>query len=333
MILPRHAFFGGRLVPYGEARVGVLTHAMNYGTAVFAGLRAFWNAEEEELFVFRPLDHFGRFLESAKLLGMALPETPEGLAAALIELLRAELYREDCYIRPLAFYADETVGVRLHGLTPQISIVAFPYGRYVPNEEDIHATISSWRRVDDNMIPARGKIAGAYVNSAFAKSDAQRAGFDEAIVLDASGHVSEGSAANFFLVKNGTLLTPPVSDNILEGITRRTVLEFARRELGLPIVERSIDRSEIYLADEAFFCGTGIQLAAITRVDHRPIGTGQIGPVASDLRKVYFEVVRGKRPEYRAWCAPVYSGERDFARPEEPAEASGPAAKPLRLAR
>lgn len=331
---PRHAYFGGRLVPYGEARVGVLTHALNYGTAVFAGLRAFWNAPEEELFVFRPLDHFRRFLESAKLLGMRLPETAEELAAALTELLRAEQFREDCYIRPLAFYADETVGVRLHDLTPQVSMVAFPYGRYVPNEEDVHATISSWRRVDDNMIPARGKIAGAYVNSAFAKSDAQRAGFDEAIVLDAGGHVSEGSAANFFLVKEGVLVTPPVTENILEGITRRTVLELARREMSLTVIERSIDRSEIYLADEAFLCGTGIQLAAITRVDHRPIGTGRIGPVASDLRRLYFEVVRGKRPEYRSWCAPVYSAKRDAARPEEsPAENAATAGKPLRLAR
>ena len=207
------------------------------------------------------------------------------------------------------------------------------YGRYVENEEDLHATISSWRRVDDNAIPARGKIAGAYVNSAFAKSDAQRAGFDEAIVLDAGGHVSEGSAANFFLVKNGAVATPPVTENILEGITRRTVLELMRREMGLSVAERSIDRSEIYLADEAFFTGTGIQIAAITRVDHRSVGAGRIGPVVSGLRKLYFDVVRGRRAEYRHWCAPVYSGERDFAWPEEASPETAPQGKPLRLAR
>ena len=154
-----------------------------------------------------------------------------------------------------------------------------PYGRYLENEEGVHATISSWRRVDDNMIPPRGKITGSYVNSAFAKTDAQRAGFDEAIVLNQDGHIAEGSAENFFLVKNGTAITPPVTDNILEGITRRTILELLREKLGIPVVERSIDRTELTLADEAFFCGTGVQIAAITRVDHRPIGAGRMGPV------------------------------------------------------
>ena len=190
MTLPRFAFFRGHVIPYSEARVGVLTHALNYGTAVFAGLRAYWNSEQEELFLFRPADHFRRFLESARLLGMELSQSREDLSAAAVELLRAELYREDCYLRPLAFYADESIGVRLHDLTPAVSMVAFPYGRYIENDENLHATISSWRRVDDNMIPARGKIAGAYVNSALAKSDAQRAGFDEAILLNEDGHVA-----------------------------------------------------------------------------------------------------------------------------------------------
>ena len=307
MALPRHAFFRGRIVPYAEARVGVLTHALNYGTGCFAGIRAYWNAEEQELFVFRPHDHFRRFLESAKLLDMTLPYTAAELTDALISLMRTELLREDCYARPLAFYGDESIGVRLHNLTPEVSIVAMPYGRYVENEEGVHATISSWRRVDDNMIPARGKITGSYVNSAFAKTDAQRAGFDEAIVLNQDGHVSEGSAANFFLVRNGTLITPPVTDNVLEGITRRTILELVHDVLGVPVAERSIDRTEIPLADEAFFCGTGIQIAAVTRVDHRPIGSGRMGPVVTALRELFFEVVRGKRPEYRSWCHAVYA--------------------------
>ncbi|MGH9398945.1 MAG: branched-chain amino acid transaminase, partial [Thermoanaerobaculia bacterium] len=276
--LPRHAFFQGRIVPYSEARVGVMTHALNYGTAVFGGLRAYWNADEHELFVFRPRDHFRRFLESAKLLGMDLQHTEETLAASLCALLRTEGYKEDCYARPLAFYGDEAIGVKLHGLTPEISMVAIPYGSYVSNEEGLHAGVSSWRRVDDNMIPARGKIAGAYVNSAFTKTDAVKAGFDEAIVLASDGKVSEGSAANVFLVKNGVAITPTTTDSVLEGITRRTVLDLLRRDLGLTVVERRIDRTEIYLADEAFFCGTGIQIAAITKVDHRAIGSGKIGP-------------------------------------------------------
>ena len=230
------------------------------------------------------------------------------MTAALVDLLRREGFHEDCYVRSLAFYADETVGVRLHDLTPEISIVSIPYGRYIDKEEGAHATISSWRRVDDNAIPARGKIVGAYVNSALAKSEAMRAGFDEAIVLNRDGHISEGSAANFFLVRNGVVLTPPITDNILEGITRRTVIELLGRELGRTVVERSIDRSEIYVADEAFFVGTGVQIVAVTRVDHRPIGTGRIGPIAEALRKLYFDVVRGRRPDYRHWCAPVYAG-------------------------
>ena len=319
MTLPRHAFFHGRIVPYAEARVGVLTHALNYGTGVFGGIRAYWSPEEEELFAFRPDDHFRRFLESARLLDMRLPFSSSDLTEALVALLRAEVYREDCYARPLAFYGDEAIGVRLHNLTPEVSIVAVPYGRYLENEESIHATVSSWRRVDDNMIPPRGKITGSYVNSAFAKTDAQRAGFDEAIVLNSDGHVSEGSAENFFLVKNGTAVTPPVTDNILEGVTRRTIVELLREQLRVSVIERSIDRTEITLADEAFFCGTGVQIAAITRVDHRPIGSGRMGPVVSSLRDLFFDVVRGKRTEFRDWCHPVYA--------DAPRAADGPAAR------
>ena len=307
MTLPAHAFFRGRIVPYSEARVGVLTHGLNYGTGVFAGLRAYWNADEAELFLFRPEEHFQRFLESARLLDMTLPYSAEALTDALVDLLRTELYREDCYVRPLAFYADESIGVRLHNLTPEVSIVAMPYGRYVENDESLHATISSWRRVDDTMIPPRGKIAGAYVNSAFAKTDAQRAGFDEAIVLNQDGHVSEASAANVFLVRKGTAITPPVTDNVLEGITRRSVMELLTREFGVPVVERSIDRTEITLADELFFCGTGVQIAAVTRVDHRPIGSGRMGPVVSALRTLFFDVARGRRADYRSWCHAVYA--------------------------
>ena len=325
MALPRYAFFQGRVVPYSEARVGVLTHALNYGTGVFSGIRGYWNADENELFVFRPDDHYRRFLESAKMLGMALPLDVGQLSAALMDLLRKEGFREDCYVRSLAFYADETVGVRLHDLTPEISIVSMPYGRYIDKEEGAHATISSWRRVDDNAIPARGKIVGAYVNSALAKTEAMRSGFDDAIVLNGDGHISEGSAANFLLVRNGVVLTPPITDNILEGITRRTVIDLLRDELGVTVVERSIDRSEIYVADEALFVGTGVQIVAVTRVDHRPVGNGRIGPIASALRKLYFDVVRGRRPDYRHWCAPVYGSGLDENSAIARAEAARPA--------
>jgi branched-chain amino acid aminotransferase len=309
MTLPRHAFFKGRIVPYADAKVSVLTHALNYGTAVFGGIRGYWNPEEEELFVFRPHDHLKRFLESARLLNMSFETSPVELTDAIRSLLTAEAYREDCYVRPLAFYADEGIGVRLHNLTPAISIVALPYGRYLDDEEGVHATVSSWRRVDDNTIPPRGKIAGSYVNSAFAKTDALRSGYDEAIVLNSKGHVCEGSAENFFLVRNGVVATPPFTESILEGITRKTVMELMRDALGLQVEERPIDRTELYLAEEAFFTGTGVQIAAITRVDHRPIGTGKLGPVCARLRSLFFDVVRGRNRRYRHWCTPVYRTE------------------------
>ncbi len=306
MTLPKFAFFKGRIVPYSEAKVGVLTHTLNYGTGVFAGLRGYWNETEGQLFLFRPHDHFRRFLESASLLLMEFPCTEDQLTGFTIELLKAEKFRTDCYIRPIAYYGDEIIGVRLHDLNPEVTIVAIPFGQYVENEEGSHVTISSWRRIDDNMIPARGKIAGAYVNSAFIKTDAQRAGFDEAIVLNQDGHVAEGSAENLFIVRKGIVSTPAVTENILEGITRRTVMMLLREELGLEVVERPIDRTEIYLAEEIFFCGTGVQIAAITKVDHRPIGTGQLGPITAKLRGVYFDVVRGRVPKYRELCFPVY---------------------------
>jgi branched-chain amino acid aminotransferase len=306
MTLPNYAYFKGRIVPYSEAKVGVMTHTLNYGTGVFGGLRAYWNSDEKQLFVFRPHDHYKRFLESASLLLMSFPFSRAQIVQSTIDLLKAEQYRTDCYIRPIAYYSDEVIGVRLHDLNPELTIVAIPFGQYVENEEGSHVTISSWRRIDDNMIPARGKISGAYVNSAFIKTDAQRSGYDEAIVLNQDGHIAEGSAENIFLVRKGVVHTPAVTENILEGITRRTVIMLLRDEMGLEVVERPIDRTEIYLSEEAFFCGTGVQVAAITKVDHRPVGTGELGPITRDLRQLYFDVVRGRVPKYREFCTPVY---------------------------
>lgn len=306
MALPNYAFFNGGIVRYSEAKVGVLTHGLNYGTGVFGGIRAYWNEEAQQLFIFRPRDHFRRLLESTKLLRMEFSYTEEDLTRALLDLLRTENYKTDCYIRPVAFYSDEIIGVRLHDLTPALAMVAIPFGKYVEKDEGSHVTVSSWRRVDDNVIPARGKITGSYINSAFAKSDAQRAGFDEAIILTHDGHICEGSAENVFLIRNGVAITPPITDNILEGITRQTVITLLRDELGVKIVERSIDRSEIYLANEAFFTGTGVQITTITRVDYRAIGTGKMGEITTKLRELFFNVVRGRVKKYREWCTAVY---------------------------
>lgn len=306
MALPKYAYFKGKIVPYSEAKVGVLTHALNYGTGAFGGLRGYWNAEEGQLYLFRPYDHFRRLLNSAKLLCMTFEHTPESLTEITVELLRTEGYREDVYIRPLVYKSDEVIGVKLHDLTDEISIVALPFGRYVANDTNAHVTVSSWRRVDDNVIPARGKITGAYVNSAFIKTDALRAGFDEALVLTQDGHLSEGSAENVFMIRDGVLITPPVTDNVLEGITRRSVLELAEKELGLPVVERHIDRTEVYLCEELFLTGTAAQVTAVTRVDHRPVGDGTMGAHTARLREVFNQAVRGQLPAYRHWLKAVY---------------------------
>ena len=306
MATPELVFFDGNIVPYKEAKVGVLTHGLNYGTGIFGGIRGYWNDEEKQMFVFRPLDHYKRFLDSSKLLRMELPYTREGLTEATLELIRKQNFRENVYIRPLAFYGDEIIGVRLHNLTPRMSIAAVPFGKYIEQEEGAHVTISSWWRVEDNMIPARGKIVGAYVNSALSKTDAQLSGFDEAIVLSQNGHVSEGSAENIFMVKNGVFITPPVTDNILEGIVRRTFIQLINDEMGMEVQERSIDRTELFLADELLFGGTGVQLVSITKIDHRLIGDGKMGPLTLKLRDIFFDVVFGRMAKYRNWCMPVY---------------------------
>jgi branched-chain amino acid aminotransferase len=305
--LPIHAFFQGKIVPYSEAKVGVLTHGLNYGTAVFGGLRGYWNAEKEQLYLFRPLDHYRRFLSSTKLMLMEFDQTPESLMQLTIDLLRADGYRCDVYLRPLAYKSDEIIGVKLHDLHDELTIAAVPFERYVTNDTDAHVTFSSWRRVDDNMIPARGKIAGAYANSALIKTDAVRAGFDEALVLTQDGHVSEGSAMNIFMVREGVMVTPPITENILEGITRRSVIELVRQEIGMPMVERQIDRTEVYLSDEFLMTGTAAQITAVTRVDYRQIGTGKMGPITTRLRELFFNIVRGRNAKYSHWNVPVYA--------------------------
>ena len=314
MILPKYAYFRGRVVPYSEAKVGVMTHAFNYGTGCFGGMRGYWNSDEEQLFLFRPHDHFHRFLNSARLLCMDLGLTSEEMLDISLEVLRAEGYREDCYVRPLAYKADEIIGVRLNDLEDEFTLFAMPFTRYVENDEGAHVTFSSWRRTDDNSIPARGKLTGSYVNSAFIKTDALRQGFDEALVLTREGHVSEGSAENVFIVRDQVLITPPVTENILEGITRRTAMTLATEELGLQVVERPIDRTEVYLCDELFLTGTAAAITAVARVDYRPVGNGVMGPVTAKLRRLYDDVVRGRIPRYRRWNEPVYVAQPATAR-------------------
>jgi branched-chain amino acid aminotransferase len=305
MDIPKFAYFRGQIVPYSEAKVSVLTHGLNYGTAVFGGIRAYWNIDESELFLFRPFEHYRRFLDSARLLLMDFEHTPESLTQATVDLLKREGYRSNVYIRPLAYISDELIGVKLHGLHADISIVSIPFDRYIANDTNAHVTISSWRRVDDNMIPARGKISGAYANSALIKSDAMQSGFDDALVLTQEGHISEGSAMNVFMVRAGSVITPPITENILEGITRRTVIELLSNDLKIPVIERPMDRTEVYLCDELFLTGTAAQITAVTQVDHRPINGGMMGPVTSRIRDLFADVVYARLPKYRKWNIPV----------------------------
>lgn len=301
----QHAYFEGKIVLFGDAKISIATHGLNYGTAAFGGLRGYWNADQKKLFVFRPLDHYKRFLNSSKILAMNLPHTPESLTKITIDLLKLDGWQQDVYVRPLCYKADAGIGVRLHDLRDEVSIFAVPFGAYGKNEDGAHVTISSWRRVDDNVIPARGKISGAYANSALIKTDAIRAGFDEALVLDQNGHISEGTAMNVFMVRDGGLITPPVYDNILEGITRRTVIDLAKNELGLVVAERSIDRTEVFICDELFLTGTAAQVMVVTKVDHRLVGDGKMGPITARLRELFNDVVHGKLEKYNHWNVAV----------------------------
>ena len=306
---PRFAFFDGQIVPFEQATVSVLTHSFNYGTGVFGGLRGYWNDDEEQLYVFRPLDHFERLIQSASLMRIRIPYTAAELNDILNNLLRTEGFRQNCYVRPLAYKSTEMIGVRLHDVADALTMFAMPFGSYIANEDGAHVCFSAWRRVDDNAIPARGKIVGAYANSALIKSDAVLAGYDEALVLNQEGHVTEASAANIFVVRRGVVYTPPPQADVLEGIVRRALITLMRDDLGLEVVERDIDRTEVYVADEVFLCGTGVQVAAITRVEHRPIGSGEMGPITESARNLFFRVVQGRVAQYRDWLSPVYETE------------------------
>lgn len=306
----KELFMNGEFVPVEQGMISVRTHGFAYGTGCFEGIRGYWNEEEQQVYLFRLREHYLRLLNSCKIMQIQLPYTVDQLIELSIELVRHNGQKQDVYLRPVAYKAAETIGVRLHGLKDDFIITAEPMGNYVETT-GLRCGVSSWRRIDDNAIPARAKITGSYVNSALAKSEALQNGFDEAIMLTHEGHVSEGSAENIFLWMNNELVTPAGTENILFGITRDTIIELATRELGRITRERQIDRTELYIADEIFLCGTGAQIAPVVSVDHRLVGDGQIGPIASTILKLYFDVVRGRRPEYREqWCTPVYASER-----------------------
>ena len=298
-------FFNGEIVPYAEAKVGLLTHGLNYGTGIFEGIRAYWSSEQRQLFALRMPEHFERFHDNARALQMSVPYSVDELCEISRELLRRNDYRDDAYVRPLCFKSAEIIGVKLHDVPEAVGIVTTPMGDYI-GTEGIRCIVSSWRRIDDTMAPVRTKCTGLYVNSALAKSEALEAGFDEAIMLTHDGHVSEGSGENIFVVRRGAIFTPPPSDNILEGITRASVMHLAREEMGIEVVERSIDRTELYVADEVFMVGTGAQVAPVVEVDRRRVGDGEPGQLTLRMQQIYLDVARGRTAKYAEWLTPVY---------------------------
>jgi branched-chain amino acid aminotransferase len=297
-------YFEGAYVPMGEAKVSIMTHAFMYGTATFEGIRAYWNEEQGRLYGLKVREHVERLRQSCRILMMQNVPSVDELTGLIVETVRRNGFREDAYIRPSYYKSTRAIGVRLHDLENELYIVALPFGNYIDTESGVRLMTSSWRRNADEALPARGKIVGGYVNMAFQKTEAELNGFDEALVLTAGGHVNEASAANLFVVRDGVAITPPVSDDLLEGVTRKAIMEILANE-GVPTETRSIDRSELYVADEALLCGTGVQVSPVIEVDHRPVGSGAIGPIGRLVRDRYFDAVRGRLPEYTHWLTPI----------------------------
>src|SRR5688500_3008903 len=292
----KYAFFEGQFVPLADAKISVGTHAVQYGTGAFAGIRGYLDVDGETINIFRLPEHAARLLNSAKLLRAPLPFTRESLAQTIVDLVEKNAPAGDVYIRPFIYKSSVQLTPRLKGLDNELTIYMLQLGDYLDTVSGVKAAVSSWQRVADNAVPGRGKLSGAYINSALAKDEAEEKGADEAILLDQHGHVAEGSGCNLFLVRDGALVTAPITGDILEGITRRSIILFAK-DLGIPVEERVIDRSELYIADEAFFCGTGMQIAPIASIDGRPVHDGKPGPITAQLRDIFFDTVRGRNPK------------------------------------
>ena len=299
-------YHDGEFGRYHDVRLGLMTHALHYGTGCFEGIRAYWNAKQEQLHLLQAPAHYDRMRRSANVIRMELPHSTEELVDITIEVLRRNEFKLDTYIRPLLYASSEEIGVRLHNLKHSFFIYAIPFGKYVEIESGIRCMVSSWRRLPDEALPPRAKITGSYAQSALAKSEAVESGFDEAIVLTIDGHVSEGSAENLFMYKDGVFVTPPVTDDILEGVTRTLISELIKEELGKTVVERSIDRTELYTCEELLLCGTGAQISPVVEVDHRKVGNGRVGEFTQELQNIYFGAVRGEAAKYKDWTIPVY---------------------------
>ena len=299
-------YANGSFKRYDEAKIGLLTHGLQYGTGCFEGIRGYWNAQDSELYLVLLREHYDRLRTSAKILMMTLPHTTDELIELSTELCARNRFETDIYLRPCIFKAAEDIGVRLHNVPDFFAMIPVPFSSYLDASKGLNVCVSSWRRADDTMAPPRAKITGLYVNSALAKSEAVTNGFDEAILLSHDGHVAEGSAENVFLVRHGKLYTPDPSQNVLEGCTRRAIMTIAE-SLGIEIVERSIDRGELYAADEIFFTGTAAGIAYVATIDRRTVGDGKMGPISKRLSDIYQRSVRNQEPKFASWLTATYA--------------------------
>lgn len=298
-----YAFFEGKIVKTEDARVNIMTNALQYGTGIFGGIRCYISADKKSASIFRLSNHYLRFLKSLKILNKSIKYSHTDLVKITLDLTRKNNPQIDAYIRPIAYAAD-------YGLSPDLSqsrfdfaIYMIPLGEYLPVSKGLKLATSNWIRINDNQIPSRAKVTGGYVNSALARADAVRHGYDDALMLTLDGHVSEGSAANFFIVRDDVLITPSKNSDVLEGMTRRTILELAK-DLQIPVEERLIDRTEIYIAGESFLSGTGAQVAWIKEVDGRII-SNKIGPISQKIQNLFFSIVRGREKKYKHWLTEI----------------------------
>lgn len=303
-----YIFFEGNFVPAEEAKISIMTNSFHYGTAIFEGIRAYWNEDHKQLYILFAREHYQRLLKNCKAMFMELTYSVEDLVNITVELLRKNQIREDVYIRPIAYFKDLKLTPKLIDYTPEIAIYTYKFGRYLDTSKGIRVKVSSWRRNDDNSIPSRWKVAGAYVNSALAKTEAIMCGYDEAIMLNQHGFVAEGSGENIFIIREGRAITPSYSEHILEGITRQAVKKLLKNELVIDVEERPVARSELYTADEIFMTGTAAEITPVIEVDNRKIGNGEIGKITKELQGIYFKAVRGILERYLSWLTPVYEG-------------------------
>jgi branched-chain amino acid aminotransferase len=303
--MPSYAYIHQKFVPLAEAKLGVMTNFLHYGTAVFEGIRGNWNPQKKQIYIFRLREHYERLLDGASVLKMELPQSVDELCRITVKLVDMCRFEEDVYIRPLAYKSSESLGVRLHNLECDFLAFVIPWGPYLDMDK-ARCGISTWRRPDYNVIPPSAKICGLYANNAFARTEVNEKGFDEAIMLTPDGHISEGSGENLFLVTKGKLVTPAVDNHILKGITRDTAIKLAKDELGMETIEKAIELDELFGAEECFLTGTAAHITPVAEIDGRKIGNGEIGDVTKKLQKLYSGVIRGENPKYLDWCTPVY---------------------------